>query len=58
VGIYRNGQLVEAIAPTRMTLFRLNRGVTLMMAMMPLAVFGLICCLRAYLRFVIRQGRT
>jgi len=42
VGIYRKGQFVEAIAPKRMTRFVLNRGVTLMMAMMPLAVFGLI----------------
>jgi hypothetical protein len=42
VGIYRDGQFVEGIPPTRMTLFRLNRGVTFMMAMMPLAGFGLI----------------
>src|SRR5215471_11155526 len=42
VGIYRNGQFVEGIAPAGMTLFKLNGGVTFMMAMMPVAGFGLI----------------
>lgn len=42
VGIYRNGRFVEGIVPARMRLFKLNGGLTFLMAMMPLAGFGLI----------------
>jgi hypothetical protein len=42
VGIYRSGHFVEEIGPARMTVFRLNAGVTLIMALMPLACVGLI----------------